>query len=220
MAITINVRPVDSSDKIESEILSVLRTELNKIMRLAVPAIRTRIQDTCIKMIQDTSEYDSLLSGELLGQLGIPDVNQRLRHILDTIRRGVSVDHQPIHVQGKSLVGGIKIGMIKSDFEDILSLPDSQYISNGRYVIPWLEWLLIEGDRIVVLDYAVTYAINAQQRARSRTGLALMIPGSGFRVDPRYSGTMDDNFITRAFRGTAIRDFVSDIVREELQKRI
>jgi arsenate reductase-like glutaredoxin family protein len=220
MSLTIIVRATDSIDQTVKDVLSSLRTHIDVAMRQAAPAIRKRIQDTCTMMIKQTEEYSSLLSGELLAELGIPDVNRRLEEILKTIRNDVEVIARPVTVKGNTLDGGMSIGIIRSDFSSILGLPASEYISNQKYRIPWLEWLIAGGDQILVLDYAVTYAINAEQRIRSRTGLALMVPGSGWRVDPRYSGTIGDNFITRAFDGNAIKDYVEKIVREELQQRI
>jgi hypothetical protein len=220
MAIIINVKVKDSPDVIEGKILSSLRDQIDKAFRGSVSPIRKRIQDLCVALIQDTEEYDSLLSGELLAELGIPDVGRRLRQILEAVRKGVTVTAKAVTVRGKNLTGGMEIGMVKSDFEDLVRLPAAQYVSNGRYLIPWLEWLLVEGDRIIVLTHEVTFTLSPEDRARSRTGMALMRPGRGWRVDPRYSGVAADNFITRAFNGSAIADTVAAIVREEIQKRV
>lgn len=220
MALIINVKSSDSYETIQVRVLTSLRLHLDKAMRQAAPAIRARIQELCVAMIKDTEEYDSLVSGELLAELGIPEVERRLRQILDGVRKGVDARAEPVVVRGGRLAGGLSISMVRSSFEDLLGLPAAEYVSNGRYVIPWLRWLIVEGDRVIILTHEVTFNLSAADRARSRTGMALMRPGSGWRVPPEYSGTLDDNFITRAFKGNAIREHVSNIVREEIQRRV
>jgi hypothetical protein len=220
MPLNINVSTADSSQKIEANILRSLQVHIDRAIRQSVHSVQLRIADTCEHMIENTREYDSLLTGELLGELGIPDVERRVREILNAVRVGVEVTAIPVTIQGAKLGGGMKIGMIRSSFEDLLGLPAAEYVSNGRFIIPWLRWLLIEGDRIIISTHEITFDLSASDQARSRTGMALMRPGSGWRVPPEYSGTIGDNFITRAFDGNAIREHVSDIIREEIQRRI
>src|SRR5438270_4121382 len=102
MPIYIKVNVKDSADVIEGKVLSGLRDNIDKAMKASVRPIRSRIQDLCVAMIENTEAYDSLMSGELLGELGIPDVERRLRQILDGVRKGVTVTSVPVTIRGKS----------------------------------------------------------------------------------------------------------------------
>jgi hypothetical protein len=210
----------DSYGDIENKLLGLFRDRLNDAFRRARPAIRKRIQVICDSLIKGSDEYESLRSGRLLGELGIPDVEARLQSILTTIKKSVAVTVTPVTIAGNKLVGGMNVGILKDSFADILGLPASSYVSSGRYLIPWLQWLLIDGDQILVYTHEITFDLNTAQRARSRTGMALMRPGQGWRVPPRYSGTIDDNLLTRAFSGSAVSDMLATIIQEEIQKRV
>ena len=64
--------------------------------------------------------------------------------------------------------------------------------------LPWLQWLLLEGDSIIIANFGVEYSNEAQGRA----GPARMTrQARPFRVNPKFSGTKDDNFITRSLSG-------------------
>jgi hypothetical protein len=99
-------------------------------------------------------------------------------------------------------------------------LPEATYVTAKGTPIPWLDWLILQGDRIIVLGYDVDFDLTPAERARSRTGMALMERGSGWRVPPEFSGTAESNFLTRAFDGPAVEEMVAEIVVGEIQRRI
>jgi hypothetical protein len=74
------------------------------------------------------------------------------------------------------------------------------------------------GDSIVVNNYHVIYSLSQKQASFSRTGKALMAKRGNFRVDPAFSGTEDNNFITRAMEG--IEDEIFDIVIKQIENNI
>jgi hypothetical protein len=204
------------------KLLGAARNHLNAAMHRAAPAIVLRVRDFCRELIEHVPEYGSLLNGELLGELGVPDVKGRLEKVLETVARGVQVQVLPIRASGTQLSGGLRVYILRADFADVLALPAAEYRSN-EHLIPWLEWLLVEGDRIIVADHDIFYDLDAAQRARSRSGRALMRPGTkGWRVPPEYSGVVDDNFLTRAFDGdpALVRAHLTNIVSQELYARI
>ena len=109
-----------------------------------------------------------------------------------------------------SFRGGIKIYVQPSTFSNLLSLPVSQQIIETGESIPWLRWLLTAGDAIIIGDFGVEYELGA-----GRTGGARMSEGEKpFKVNPMYSGDVEENFITRAIDPT-MRE-ISKIIREEL----
>jgi hypothetical protein len=63
--------------------------------------------------------------------------------------------------------------------------------------IPWLQWLLIEGDKFIITGY--TYIVEPTVVEKSRTDKGIMHKSTrSWRVPPAHSGTPDDNFLTRA----------------------
>ncbi len=60
--------------------------------------------------------------------------------------------------------------------------------------LDWISWLLTRGDDVVVADYHVVPGNHG------RSGDAVMKQGDFFRVRPEYSGTIEDNAITRALK--------------------
>lgn len=203
------------------KLLGAVRNHLNSAMHLAAAGITKRVREYAEDLVENTSTYGSLLTGELLGELGIPDVQGRLKAVVEAVGKSVHVQVIPIRVNGTKLNGGLRVQMLRSDFEDLLALPAAEYYSN-QYLIPWLQWILLEGDKIIITTHEIFKDLSPSQKASSRTGKALMRPGKGWRVPPEYAGVADDNFLTRAFGDelTKIKDRITTIVSEELEARI
>jgi hypothetical protein len=221
MLITIN--PKEPIEVIETKILRSFQSKLNSATHRAAPAIRERIRDACGQFLKGSNEYQSILKGELLAELGIPDVAHRLEGIVDAIKNGVEVSAVPVQIRGRKLYGGLVLKMIRRDFEDLLQLAEAKYISQpSREEIPWLKWLIVEGDAVIILNYHVLYDLSPEQRLRSRTGMAVMRPqaGASWRVPPEYSGTLDDNWITRAFDGAEVEKAFGRIIADEILLRV
>jgi hypothetical protein len=87
--------------------------------------------------------------------------------------------------------------MVKVDFSDVLysSYAELKY-SSKKNALPWLEWLLLRGSVPIIKEHEIVIGPNR----RSRTGLAVMKQKDGqtWSVPKRYSGTIGDNWITRA----------------------
>lgn len=218
--ITINLHVNEPIEVLEGKVLDQLANRLTSVFRLAKSGVIVRIQHLCEQLIEQTPEYTSLLSGELLGELGVPGIKNRLAKILETISKGIDLTVIPVRRVGKSLEGGMKIGILEKDFRDILSLAEAEYVTEKGETIPWLEWLIVAGDQIIVWGYDVTFDLSQSGRARSRTGMALMVKGAGWRVSPAFSGTVEDNFLTRAFDIPGVERAIAKILAEEIQKRV
>lgn len=220
MSLNIQIDLRESVGEIKGRILDRFALHLNSVFRRAASGVQRRVGEVCESLIQGREEYQSLLNGELLGELGVPDIQPRLRHILDTVKRSVTIESTPIMRQGDQLTGGMVVKMIPADYADILGLGDAAYVTDKGTNIQWLDWLLNEGARIIVIGYEAKLRLSPQEAARSRTGLGLMRKGTGWRVPPGFSGTPDDNFITRAFNGTRVEGLFLDIVKQEIVSRV
>jgi hypothetical protein len=112
--------------------------------------------------------------------------------IVSAVSTAITVDFKPI---SNRLEGGVTFRFQPKDFVDILGLPQGHQMTEMGVDLPWLEWLLLKGDAVVVKGYLY------QPSSSGRSGGGTMDIGGVFRVAPQFSGTADDNFITRAFFG-------------------
>ena len=62
----------------------------------------------------------------------------------------------------------------------------------------------------------VNYQYNPQT-GLGRSGLGNMKPGGAFRVPPQFSGTVENNFITRAFVGDYQEGQIINIIQKVLK---
>ena len=127
---------------------------------------------------------------------GLPDPERRVSDILDTIRKGTHTRIIPSRISNGQISSGVVVEMIPSGFSDLLSLEASVLVTEKGAELNWLDWLLIQGDTAIVGEYR--FALGSSPY--SRTGMGLMIGGSGFswRVPPEYAGNITNNWITRA----------------------
>ena len=172
--------------------------EITKNIKSKAEIIRATITNQIKKSVKEalvaTPEYQSILQGKLRAELGIPEPDTRIITIIDTWVNNISVKIKT----GKSPLLTIDIGIIKEDYGDVLSLPEAKYAyvsRRGQGTIPWLSWLLLEGDKRIVTKYE----FSSNPRG-SRTGMGIMVHKSrGFwQVPAEFSGTSVDNFATRA----------------------
>lgn len=205
---------------LETKLLDAVCRHLNGVMQHVRSGVLVGIQDLCDKLIEQTPEFHALINRDLLlGELGVPDIDHRLTQMLEAVKRGIVAEVVPVRRQGNDIGGGLFIGIIPSELYDILSLPESSYQTEKGQTIPWLEWLTQMGDRIIVWGYDVSFKGTAI-KARSRTGLALMVKGNGWRVPPQFSGVNDDNFFTRAFDVPGVEREIAKIILNEITKRL
>jgi hypothetical protein len=172
--------------------------EIAKKVKRKVPVIQTTIAEKIREAVREalisTPEYQSIVQGKLKAELGIPNSDSRIITVIDTWIENIVVKVKAARTP--FLV--IDIGIIQGDYSDVLSLPQAQYTyksKRGEGEIPWLKWLLLEGDKRIINKYE--FSSNTRG---SRTGMGIMISKSrGFwQVPPEFSGTAVDNFATRA----------------------
>ena len=192
----------------------IAREIVKKVKRKA-PIIQTSITEKIREAVRDlliaTPEYQSIVQGKLKAELGIPNSDSRIITIIDTW-----IENIVVKVKASTtpfLV--IDIGIIQSDYSDVLSLPQAQYTyksKRGEGEIPWLKWLLLEGDKRIINKYEFS-----RNPRGSRTGMGIMISKArGFwQVPPEFSGTSVGNFATRALENieATIDNIVEQVIR-------
>jgi hypothetical protein len=208
-------------NKLKSYVITEYLKKLNSVLfKMSTDGIIKRAVGIEIRrLIENSPEYDSLISGKLNKDFGLdfPVANPTLtlNQIIETIERNVEITFTPAIYASGTVRGSLTISVLKSDFSDVLAIPSSQYNTEKGELVPWLRWLLLSGDSVVVAEYDVV----ATTSSRSRAGGEIMKKSfSGYRVPPEYSGTATNNWLTRALEDLDI--LMGNILQNELSRRI
>jgi len=173
------------------ELKQTLRSTIDRLLVKIRPSLVEYIENKLRKDPSDT--YYSLDIGQLRKDFGFRPGENVGERVVKAVSSSIQLN--ALGPTSASL-GGIRLSLLKGGIEFLLDKNFGAYDSNGN-TVDWLKWLLTAGDSIIIADYEVIY----KDTPRSRSGYALMISpkmSKGFRVDPSHSGTIDDNWITRA----------------------
>jgi hypothetical protein len=153
----------------------------------------------------------------------------RIEPIISTIINSLRHSYMPPRKKGKRLEAKIRVYGIPADYSDILSLPEAKQINVGgesdddgnRSVpkgppeLPWLEWLLSEG-QFTITGYYIVEKGKAPAKSMddkfflkySRTGLAVMLKkgGGAWSLPEEYAAIAGNNFIVRAVQEVLAND--------------
>lgn len=212
-----SIKLLESDSTIRKMILQALEEDVSKTINRAIPEIKIKIQNLLSNSIKTSNEYQSLINGRLRFEFGLPDSGNMVDKIIDTWLNNVNINMKSISINNNGLSGGFSLGMVAADFQDVLSLPEAQMTDTDRgYSLPWLQWLLLDGNKVLVKDYTVVFGPNPY----SRTGYAIMKneSSSSWRVPAESAGTISNNWITRVI--DSLSDDVSNIIIQEIEKAI
>lgn len=213
MTLKFSLKLADNSKDIGRDMCLALLPDVSKFLDNIFNTMKNTIPDIVINSISSQPEYDSLVSGSLRSEFGIPDASSRISEIFQTIKSGVGVTRNKPRVVGSKISGGIKFQMIRSDFQDLLSLGASTLTTEKGSQLNWLQWLLLEGDSVIISDYKFT----AGPSIYSRTGSGIMQQSQGafWRVPPEFAGNISNNWITRAIEDASseINKTITNLLR-------
>lgn len=206
------VEIAETTDQIEGKILQALKPEVNKYLQKVFDKTKPRILQVLTDSIISSPEYSSLLSGNLKYEFGLPDSDNRVASILKFWQK-LNVEYKSVSINGKKLVGGFVINMVDSSYTDVLSSASATFKTEKGTDLNWLEWLLLFGNKTIIKDYIVEFGPNP----RSRTGQAVMkgIQKGKWSVPPSFSGTKNNNWITRAIDSSTpeINKILKEVVK-------
>jgi hypothetical protein len=191
-----NLKILESDSQITKNILELLIPELDSYMKKSLQYIRNNLPSLIFNILTNTETYASLVGGQLQYEFGIPDPASKLDEILNIWTNNVVIEYKsPIASAGK-IKASFSVSIIRSDFADVLSSDAALVIDGLRgYSLPWLEWLLLEGNKTIVQNQQVV----VRPSKFSRTGMALMQESNkSWKVPSQYAGTINNNWITRA----------------------
>jgi hypothetical protein len=199
--------------KIISDIRRGFLSDIRSNLLKAVPHLEQVLPGEIKKRIKSSDVIQELMNGTLRYDLGITKDEAVMisEKIPDVISKLLQVR---VAIEGDTTVFLI-VEMVKSGYEDLLDISEASFLQTYTQSTPkqidWLKWLLTEGNNIIISDFRVKYTPD---NVKSRSGGAIMIQKGSFRIPPQFSGTEDDNFITRSLEG------IQEFIYSEIQKFI
>lgn len=214
----ISFKLLETQASISQKILEAIKDHLSPIFTTNFAnTLKSVISKEVRAAIYQEPEYTSLISGQLKSELGIPDAASRIDQLFQHWSDSIVVNISPIAAKSSRVVGKLSLSMIPSDFSDVIGMSASTIVdSNTGSIIPWLQWLLLDGSKILIQNYEVRIGPNNN----SRTGNAIMVVSNqkDWRVPPEFAGTVHDNWITRAIQ--RLDQTIPDKIAKELESLI
>jgi hypothetical protein len=209
----ISLTLTDSIKTVEKNVNAAIAKAVNDKISSNTPELISKTKDMVRRWVFIQPEIQSLLSsgaGSLIGYFGITKSSQEIvSAIINSVTESIEVK---LIKYAADLSGGLEIRFQLSSFANLLAIPEGHTIYDTGD-LHWLEWLLRRGDRIIVANYQYNPVTGL---GRSRLGV--MVPGGSFRVPPQFSGTEDNNFITRALLGKSQEKEIAEIMQKVLEK--
>ena len=185
----------DSIPAIELKVNGAIAVHLNSLFLKKKGYIKNQIQDLVGTWVRSQPEIQSLaMSGDLAGQFGLIAGTSlgAANKIVNSIQQSTQVEIKKIN---KKLEGGLTLTCQPSSFANLLGIPDG-HVKTFDGDLHWLRWLLESGNKILVVNYHYTPSVGF-----GRSKIGIMDKGGAWRVPPEFAGTLEDNFVTRAFLG-------------------
>jgi hypothetical protein len=208
---------LENTNSFHQKVIEAICNEMNNKMFNLGYAIRDNIASNLKPIFINTKDYSLMMNDpDILAEMGLPRGTRHdiMDRILQKICDNVEVDFRRFHVIGNQIHGGFEIGIVISDYSDILSMPEA-VIASKNGLNEWLDWILLRGSEIVVDKYHVKYEVNA-----GRSTLGIMTPKGTFTVDSRIQGTENDNWLTRALKTNRkeLESLIIESAREEIER--
>lgn len=192
----IDIDIIESTDQITNKILRALLPDVNTYFQKVFDKCKNNISSIISQAIAASPEYQSIQSGKLQYEFGLPDSGSRLSEILAVIQQNITVEYNKPQISKNIIIGSFDLNMIPSDYSNLLSLSSAVLTTEKGSQLEWLKWLLLFGDKTIIKEYVVKIGSNP----RSRTGNAIMVGQTSGRwsVPVEFAGTKNNNWITRA----------------------
>jgi hypothetical protein len=188
---SISIKLTETIGNIEKKILRAIVDEANGTFLKSVAKAKEPIKVIIRSALESSPEISSINGGKLRGDFGIPIGKDVTTPIVNAIAGSVTFMSQKFSIRGKKISGGVTVSVQPTSFVNLSSLGITETEKAGN--IPWLQWLLTAGDSIIIADFGVEYG------PYGRSGMAKMtVKRRPFKVDSAFSGTPENNFITRA----------------------
>lgn len=188
----VKVNLLESDREIQKKINKALSKQATMVMNSAAKDVYNNLKPIVRTAIASSPAISSLRGGRLMADFGLTKDPTPL--IIEAVADSIQVKPKKVTFSGSRAVTGMEIYIQPTSFANLFSLPVAeQVIKDGR--LPWLKWLLTLGDTLIIADFGIQYG------PFGRTGKARMTrKNAPFQVNPQFSGTASNNFISKALK--------------------
>lgn len=207
---------LENSSNIRNSIINSIKPILEQAINKTIIKIRGPLVNLIKSALIAEPEYASLISGNLRSEFGIADTSN-VDVAVNNIANSISINKKNLSLNNLGFTGGIELNIINNqDYGGALNDPSAFVNDTERgYALPWLEWLLLKGNAVIIKNYEVQFGSSP----KSRSGNALMIQSSSsWRVPPEFAGTVRDNWTTRAL--SRIDDQITNLIQKTFESSI
>jgi len=178
--------------EINKAISKLFNTQFNKNQNRLIRDLKTLVE-SWVRSSKEVISLASAAPNELGSEFGITSGKNGI--VVDAIVNAI-VDATQIVLRkfDQKLKGSILFNFQPKDFSNLLSLPEGHVITKSGLDLHWMNWLLKRGNQVIITGY------EYEPKTDGRSGGGVMVGGVSYRVNPRYSGTEDNNFVTRLFQ--------------------
>lgn len=197
MTLALSLEILDSGFDISKKIGQAIANDINAAMYkvMSSATLDDNIYSALLEAIKVSPEYDALTNGQLKVELGLTNVEATINDIVQKLSDNMEINFSQISFSGNNFYGGLEISVSRDDFSDVLSAVGAVYTTKNGKDVPWLEWLLLRGDDIILSDYKIIY--GSYQGSNTQAGIMIPSVGSTWKIPSEYSGNSDNNWITR-----------------------
>lgn len=192
---TLTIKLLESNSDIEKKIKTAIAEELNVLIKKNFKTAQKRIESSVSGWVTSQPEVQSLLRegvpNSLHAQFGL-QAGQGLLSSIEIVNAIIASIEVRVKQVDAKLNTGIDFNIQPENLRNLLGLPSGFTQTEDQDILPWLTWLLLEGSNTIVYGY--TYVPDLS----GRSGGGTMEAGGSWRIPPEFSGTIDDNFVTRA----------------------
>jgi hypothetical protein len=192
---TLTIKLLESNSDIEKKIKTAIAEELNALIKKNFKTAQKRIESSVSGWVTSQPEVQSLLKegvpNSLHAQFGL-QAGQGLLSSIEVVNAIIASIEVRVRRVDAKLNTGIDFNIQPENLRNLLGLPSGFTQTEDQDILPWLTWLLLEGSNTIVYGY--TYVPDLS----GRSGGGTMEAGGSWRIPPEFSGTIDDNFVTRA----------------------
>lgn len=207
------------------ELSKTLQSRIHAQLRRVALEAQNLAQAQLRQQLQLHKTYESLIRGELRFQLGLED-DTLVNLVVEAAVRGVRaiVDLRP---GGHEVAGNIVITLFANLAQEAAGYAGGSYVSTNQRgrstVIPWLDWLLFQGqNRVTIASYEF---VPGHPQSRTEGGI-MVYPSRGRQLSKKrrpYSKNARQSDINRRkggwhvpekFAGTAASNWMIEAAQE------
>lgn len=211
----INLKLLESNEAIASKILNALLPDVKKVLNATQSKVKNNLSVAFAQALKSSPEYNSIVSGILGYELGLPDGDYRINQLIYYWTENMVIKFSQPRIKASKISSSMSVSMVQADLADVLGSSAAVLIDdNTGSRVEWLYWLSLLGDTTITKEYRFELGSSPY----SRTGGGIMKKGGRWQVPSQFSGTVSNNWITRSI--DSIEDQVYSILEKSLKESL